>query len=96
MQFAARIKAARKAADISQERAAKAVGTSRRHWIRWENGETTPNPAYLNRIADVLGDDSLRPPDEDEEEVSSMPMHREDDFLEALRPLARLLAKERE
>ena len=78
MRQAAKLKAARKAAGFSQERAAKLVGTSRRHWIRWESGETAPNPEYLNRIADVLGDDSLRDLEEDDEEVSSQPLSRDE------------------
>lgn len=72
MHFAARLKLARKKANISQERAAAAVGTSRRHWIRWESGETTPNPAYLERIAEVLDDPSLTERDDDDEEESDL------------------------
>lgn len=67
LQFAESLKVARKRAGMSQERAATAVGTSRRHWIRWESGETSPNPAYLERIASVLDAPELLESDEDEE-----------------------------
>lgn len=67
LQFAESLKTARKRANMSQERAASAVGTSRRHWIRWESGETSPNPAYLERIASVLDAPELLGADEDEE-----------------------------
>lgn len=81
LQFAESLKTARKASGMSQERAAAAVGTSRRHWIRWESGETSPNPAYLDRIAAVLGAPELLEADEDEE-AAPMPPHR--DVMEAL------------
>ena len=42
---------------ISQERLAAAVGTSRRHMIRIENGEHRPSPELRDRIAEVLGAD---------------------------------------
>jgi len=50
---------ARKQADprISQERLALAVGITRRHMIRIENGEHRPSPDLRNRIAAVLGAD---------------------------------------
>lgn len=91
MKFASRLKEARKAANISQERAAAAVGTSRRHWIRWENGETSPNRDYLERIAEVLGDPSLRDGEDDEEEAASMPLTP--DELELLGDLMARLAR---
>jgi transcriptional regulator with XRE-family HTH domain len=82
--FAESLKAARKRADMSQERAAAAVGTSRRHWIRWESGETSPNPAYLDRIATVLGAPELLEAAEDEEAASMQPLGRETELLAAL------------
>ena len=91
MRFAQRLRDARKTANISQERAALAVGTSRRHWIRWESGETTPNPAYLDRIAEVLGDPTLRDADEDDEEAAPMPLTP--DELEMLGDLMGRLAR---
>ena len=42
---------------ISQERLALAVGITRRHMIRIENGEHRPSPELRDRIADVLGAD---------------------------------------
>lgn len=42
---------------ISQERLALAVGITRRHMIRIENGEHRPSPDLRDRIADVLGVD---------------------------------------
>lgn len=42
---------------ISQENLALAVGITRRHMIRIENGEHRPLPELRNRIADVLGAD---------------------------------------
>lgn len=65
--MAASLLAARKRAGMSQERAALNVGTSRRHWIRWESGETMPNPLYLDRIAAVLEAPELLDADDDEE-----------------------------
>lgn len=79
--FAESLRTARKRAGFSQERAAAAVGTSRRHWIRWESGETSPNPAYLERIASVLGAPELLESDEDEE---AAPVGDHRDMLSAL------------
>lgn len=84
LQFAESLKVARKRAGMSQERAAAAVGTSRRHWIRWESGETSPNPAYLERIASVLDAPELLESDEDEEAASMQPLGRDNDLLAAL------------
>jgi len=42
---------------ISQERLALAVGITRRHMIRIENGEHRPSPELRDRIAEVLGAD---------------------------------------
>lgn len=42
---------------ISQENLALAVGITRRHMIRIENGEHRPYPELRNRIAQVLGCD---------------------------------------
>jgi transcriptional regulator with XRE-family HTH domain len=67
MRMAASLLAARKRAGMSQERAAAQVGTSRRHWIRWESGETMPNPLYLERIAAVLAAPELLDTDDEEE-----------------------------
>ena len=42
---------------ISQENLALAVGITRRHMIRIENGEHRPLPELRDRIAEVLGVD---------------------------------------
>lgn len=42
---------------ISQERLAEAVGITRRHMIRIENGEHRPLPELRDRIAEVVGAD---------------------------------------
>lgn len=42
---------------ISQERLAAAVGITRRHIIRIENGENRPKGGLRDAIADVLGVD---------------------------------------
>lgn len=93
--FAALLKEARTNAEMSQERAAREVGTSRRHWIRWESGETMPNEAYLARIAKVLDESALLEfvSDEDDEERQMLTIA---DFLEALQPFADLVNRERE
>lgn len=72
MRMASRLFDARKRAGLSQERAAAMVGTSRRHWIRWERGETMPNPLYLERVAEVLNAPELIAADEDEEDRPDM------------------------
>lgn len=82
MRFAAKLLDARKRAGFSQERAAAAVGTSRRHWIRWESGETMPHPDYLQRIAAVLDVDVAELAEEhqadDDEEAAPMPLTRDE------------------
>lgn len=77
VRMGAALKDARRRAGFSQERAAAAVGTSRRHWIRWESGETMPNPAYLEKIAAVLDAPELADGDEDEEGSSLDPFGRD-------------------
>lgn len=56
---------ARNRADISQEWLALSIGTSRRHMIRIEGGQSRPGPVFRARIAEVTG----QPPEffEDEE-----------------------------
>lgn len=46
----------------SQERLAEAVGVTRRHLIRIENGEHRPRPHLRDRIAAVLGIDPSQLP----------------------------------
>lgn len=57
---------------ISQERLALAVGITRRHMIRIENGEHRPSPELRDRIADVLGADPATLP-----AVEAMPPFQE-------------------
>lgn len=47
-------RSARRRARISQENLAEAVGISRRHMIRIENGEHRPSPELRDRIAAAL------------------------------------------
>lgn len=74
-EFAAALKSARKRSGKSQERIAAEVGTSRRHWIRWENGDHLPSPEYLERIGEATGRsfEEFAPADDDEE-AASMPL----------------------
>ena len=74
----ARIKWARERKGFSQEVFAAAVGTSRRHVMRWENSKghaVKPGAEFLARIAEVTGQ---RPAffidDEDDEESSPATM----------------------
>lgn len=53
--FAARLKSARLRSGKSQEQIAEEVGTSRRHWIRWEGGWILPTSAFMTRIASATG-----------------------------------------
>lgn len=92
MRRAERLRDARKAAGLSQEAAALRVGTSRRHWIRWENGESSPNPVYLDRIAEVLGDSSLRDTADDDEEAAPVGLSLAHE-LQTLASLAALLER---
>lgn len=72
-EFAAKLKSARRRAGKSQERIAAEVGTSRRHWIRWERGDHLPSAEFLARIGEATGQPGAfaeeRPAlDEDDEE----------------------------
>ncbi len=57
LEMGLQIRAMRKKARKSQERIAEEVGTTRRNWIRWEQGETRPSLEFRQRIADALGVD---------------------------------------
>lgn len=50
-------RAARKRRGVSQEKLAEALGITRRHLIRIENGENRPQPDLRDRFADALGVD---------------------------------------
>jgi transcriptional regulator with XRE-family HTH domain len=54
-EFAARLRSARLRSGKSQERIAEEVGTSRRHWIRWERGDHLPSREFLDRIGEATG-----------------------------------------
>lgn len=94
-EFAAALRSARKRAGKSQERIAAEVGTSRRHWIRWENGDHLPSPEFLERIGEATGKsfDEFAPADDDEEAASMSLTRDQRDMLaalaEALQPFRR-------
>ena len=50
-----RIRSARVQADLSQERLAELIGTSRRHMIRIEKGLHKPGPRFIGLIAEATG-----------------------------------------
>lgn len=90
-QTAAAIKSARLRKGYSQEKAARLVGTSRFHWIRWEQGLHRPLE-FAPRIADVLGCpvESLTTEDDEAEAASMAPLAAEnliDTLAEALEAL---------
>lgn len=71
LRLARRIRSARTGAGLSQERLADAIGTSRRHVIRWENAEHRPSPTYIARIAEATGEAvDFFDDDEDDEEAA--------------------------
>lgn len=55
MDMGSKIKAARKAANITQSALAEVAGVSRNAVSQWENGETYPTNDKLERIARKLG-----------------------------------------
>lgn len=67
-EFGAKLKSARLRAGKSQERIAAEVGTSRRHWIRWERGEHIPSSEFLARIGEATGQPEEFVAEEDDEE----------------------------
>jgi transcriptional regulator with XRE-family HTH domain len=83
----ARIKAARLAVGVSQERMAERIGTSRRHYIRIENGEHRPGAQLLDAIARETGTDATELADDDEEDASM-------DLYQALRREIREIVRE--
>jgi transcriptional regulator with XRE-family HTH domain len=87
------IRTARKTAGLSHDALAAAVGTSRQHLIKLEKGQHLARPEMLARIADATKTTVACLESDDDEDDSSMPTVREDEFLEALRPLARLGAR---
>ena len=87
-----RIRKARVRAGLSHDGLAEKVGTSRQHLIKLEKGMHLPRPEMLAAIAEATGKEAAYFESDDEDE-SSMPMTGEAEFLEALRPLARLGAR---
>ena len=89
MSLGERVVWARKRKGISQERLATAIGTTRRHMIRIEKGQTRrPNDSLIERIAEATGQEPsfFTADDEDEEESEgSVPA----DLLHALRVIRR-------
>jgi len=55
MTLAARIKAARTDAGLSQEKVAEAMNVSRQAVAKWESGQSAPSTANLIRLAALLG-----------------------------------------
>lgn len=53
--LAARIKRARREADLSHDRLGERVGTSRQHLISLEKGRHRPRPEMLTKIAEATG-----------------------------------------
>lgn len=83
-EFAAKLHSARLRVGKSQERIAAEVGTSRRHWIRWENGEHLPSGEFMERIGEATGQPDAFVSDDDEE-VASLSLGRDhNDLLTAL------------
>lgn len=83
---ARRIYAARKRAGLTQDQLAAAVGTSRRHVLRWEKGKVSPTRRFQERLAQVLGE----PPeyfangaDADSDDDEEDPLPSLDEFLRA-------------
>ncbi len=58
--FAARLRAAREAAGLSQNSAAAAAGVPTPTWNRWESGERTPGVKSLPAIVAALAPRSRR------------------------------------
>lgn len=53
--IAARIRRARRQADLTLDRLGEIVGTSRHHLIRLEKGDHRPRAGMLERIAEATG-----------------------------------------
>lgn len=65
-----RIRLARVQAGFSQEKLAVALGTSRRHVIKWEKGHHRPSALYVARLVEVTGQprELFQEGDDDDEE----------------------------
>lgn len=90
----ARIRSARRRTGLSQEKFAPAVGTTRRHMIRLENGEHLPSRELRDRIAEATGQPSGSIQSADDEDEDSLPPHRSlSDDLRRLAQVAELIER---
>jgi transcriptional regulator with XRE-family HTH domain len=76
------IKSARLRKGLTQEQAAQQVGTSRFHWIRWEQGLHKPEE-HRARLIEVLGLPEDVFGDEDDDDEADDPMAAERDLVAA-------------
>lgn len=53
--IAARLRSARKNADMAQQDVADHLGIRRENVTQWESGDRTPNASNLRKLASVLG-----------------------------------------
>lgn len=53
--LAENLSALRRAAGLSQERAAEAAGVTRQALAKWESGETTPDVLHSDKLAELYG-----------------------------------------
>ena len=53
--LAKNLSALRRAAGLSQEKAAEAVGVTRQALAKWESGETTPDVLHSDKLAELYG-----------------------------------------
>ena len=53
--LAKNLSALRRAASLSQEKAAEAVGVTRQALAKWESGETTPDVLHSDKLAELYG-----------------------------------------
>lgn len=92
----AKIRAARLSAGMTQAALARAAQVSERNVVRWENDQHTPRMEHIEAIARATNREvSFFFQGEEDDEESELPTAREDAFLEALRPFARMLLEER-
>lgn len=86
-----RIRSARLAAGFTQAQLARAVQTSERNIVRWENDRNAPRFEHVTAIARATGKDVeffTASNDDDSEAAQAMTL----DLLEGVRALKRLLA----
>ena len=53
--LAKNLSALRRAAGLSQEKAAEAAGVTRQALAKWESGETTPDVLHCDKLAELYG-----------------------------------------